>query len=203
MDSLNKYKEVWQNQGIENPLDKNSLNKLIHKRSSSIVKWIFYVSLFEFGFVLLLNLIIPTDWEQYKTYGLYHFMIGVSVFGYALTLLFIFLFYKNYKNISVHESTKDLMQNILNTRKTVKYYILINLIFIAFALFYSFYVIFNSDEYESLMTNLGENGPILLWSIVVFAILFVVGIMFLFYSLLYGLLIKKLNKNYKELTEEV
>jgi len=70
-------------------------------------------------------------------------------------------------------------------------------------LFYSFYVIFNSDEYESLMTNLGENGPILLWSIVVFAILFVVGIMFLFYSLLYGLLIKKLNKNYKELTEEV
>ena len=72
-----------------------------------------------------------------------------------------------------------------------------------FALFYSFYVIFNSDEYESLMTNLGENGPILLWSIVVFAILFVVGIMFLFYSLLYGLLIKKLNKNYKELTEEV
>jgi H+/Cl- antiporter ClcA len=95
------------------------------------------------------------------------------------------------------------MQNILNTRKTVKYYILINLIFIAFALFYSFYVIFNSDEYESLMTNLGENGPILLWSIVVFAILFVVGIMFLFYSLLYGLLIKKLNKNYKELTEEV
>ena len=201
MSDLKKYKEAWQNQSIDNTLDSKSLNKMIHKKSSSIVKWIFYISIMEFGLVFILNVFIKTDWEQYKEYGLYEFMVFITVMGYVLTLAFIYLFYKNYKNISVTESTKDLMKNILNTRKTVKYYIFINIIVISISLVYSFYVILHNEEYEILMDQIGKNGHLIVWGIVILAILFVIGLLLGFYLLIYGILIKKLNQNYKELTE--
>ncbi len=202
MNELNKYKEVWQNQNVDNQLDHKSLNLMIHKKSSSVVKWIFYISLIEFGLIIFLNLVIPTDLEQFKAYGLYQFMRGLSLFGYILTLFFIYLFYNNYKNISVSNATKELIKSILNTRKTVKYYIFINLFIITTSLFYIFYVILQSDEYLNLMEKIGENGFLIVWSIVVFAILFIVGLMLGFYLLVYGIFIKRLNQNYKELIQE-
>lgn len=203
MDSLNKYKEVWQNQEMSQKIDSHSLNQMIHKRSSSIVKWIFYVSLIEFALVLFLNMTFKGDWDMIKSVGLYGFIKGVDIIGYLILVIFIILFYRNYKNISVNHSTKELMYSIIKTRKTVKYYIIINLVFMALAMFYSFNVILKSDEYEQIMDNLGENGHLIVWSVVIFAILFIVGIMYLFYSLIYGILIKKLNHNYQELIEEV
>jgi hypothetical protein len=202
MNELNKYKDVWQNQNVDNQLDHKSLNLMIHKKSSSVVKWIFYISLIEFGLIIFLNLVIPTDLEQFKAYGLYQFMRGLSLFGYILTLFFIYLFYNNYKNISVSNATKELIKSILNTRKTVKYYIFINLFIITTSLFYIFYVILQSDEYINLMEKIGENGFLIVWSIVVFAILFIVGLMLGFYLLVYGIFIKRLNQNYKELIQE-
>ena len=202
MDNLKKYKDVWQNQQIDNPLDVNALNKLIHKRSSSIVKWIFYISLIEFGVIIFLNIFMKTDWDFYKSYGLYHFILGTSIVGYAITVVFIVLFYMNYKSISVTNSTKDLINSIIKTRKTVKYYILLNLVFIALALLYSFYIILKTEEYEVMMDNLGKNGHFIVWMVVIFAVLFVIGVFYIFYSLLYGILVKRLNQNYKELTEE-
>lgn len=203
MDSLNKYKEVWQNQEMSQKIDSHSLNQMIHKRSSSIVKWIFYVSLIEFALVLVLNMTFKGDWDMIKSVGLYGFIKGVDIIGYLILVIFIILFYRNYKNISVNHSTKELMYSIIKTRKTVKYYIIINLVFMALAMFYSFNVILKSDEYEQIMDNLGKNGHLIVWSVVIFAILFIVGIMYLFYSLIYGILIKKLNHNYQELIEEV
>lgn len=202
MDSLNKYKEVWKNQNLEHKIDLHSLNQMIHKKSSSIVKWIFYVSLFEFALVLVLNIAFKSDWDMIKAVGLYNFIKAVDVLGYVILIVFIVLFYRNYKNISVNHSTKELMYSIIKTRNTVKYYIIINLVFIAIAMFYSFNVILKNDEYEQIMESLGKNGHLLVWSVVVFAILFIVGIMYLFYSLIYGILIKKLKLNYQELIEE-
>jgi hypothetical protein len=52
------------------------------------------------------------------------------------------------------------------------------------------------------MEKIGENGFLIVWSIVVFAILFIVGLMLGFYLLVYGIFIKRLNQNYKELIQE-
>jgi hypothetical protein len=202
MDSLNKYKTAWQNQNIENQIDSKSLNKMIYKSSSSIVKWIFYVSLMEFTLIILMNVFIKTDWDFYKKYGLYHFILIVSVLGYLIAILFIILFYKNYKNISANQSTKELMQRILKTRKTVKYYVATTIISLMIAMFYSFWVILHSEDYEYIMDGLGENGHLVVWAFVIFSILFLAALLFGFYALIYGLLIKRLNKNYKELIED-
>jgi hypothetical protein len=41
----------------------------------------------------------------------------MNVAGYAITLLFIYLFYHNYVKITIIASTKQLMKDILSTRK--------------------------------------------------------------------------------------
>jgi hypothetical protein len=51
----------------------------------------------------------------------------MNVAGYAITLLFIYLFYRNYVKISIIASTKQLMKDILSTRKqyNIMFYYLI------------------------------------------------------------------------------
>ncbi len=199
MEDLKQYRQVWQKQELDDKqLDTNTITKMIHKRSSSIVKWIFYISIIEFVVLTLINVFVKTDWNELQELGLYHFLIGTSIFGYIITVFFIYLFYKNYKTIHVTDTTKELMQNILNTRRAVKYYIITNLTIIAFALLYSTHVILQAPEYADIMSDY-NSGHLLVWVIIIVFILFFVGIILLFYLLLYGILLRRLNLNYKEL----
>ncbi len=50
-----------------------------------------------------------------------------------------------------------------------------------------------------IIERFGENGSLLVWGLVVLLILFFVGIILLVYLLLYGILLKRLKSNYKEL----
>lgn len=202
MEEINKYKEVWQNQKIDNQIDKDTLATMIQKKSSSVVKWIFYVSIIEFALIILVNLFIKTDWNTYRELGLYRFVKIINILGYVITILFMYLFYRNYQKISVVQNTKQLINNILTTRKTVKYYIYINLFGLALASLYSFYVILQSDEYITLIDKFGKYGLYKVWIIVSLVLIFVLGIVWLIYNILYGYLLRKLKTNYNELTEE-
>jgi len=203
MKDLKQYRKVWQAQEYaDKQLDADTLTKMIHKKSSSIVKWIFYISVIEFVVLTLINIFGKTYRNELdlKELGLYHFMVGVGFFvGYIIPLLFIYLFYKNYKKISVTSTTKELIYSILNTRKTVKYYIITILTIVTFALLYSTYVILQTPEYAEVIKNFGENGALIVWGIVVLLTLLFVGIILVVYLLLYGILLKRLKSNYKEL----
>jgi len=199
MEDLKQYRDAWQHQKhADNQVNADTITKMIHRNSSSVVKWIFYISIIEFIVLTLLNVFIKTDWDELQELGLYHFLIGISIFGYIITAIFIYLFYKNYKTIRVTDTAKELITSILNTRKTVKYYIISNLIIIAFSLIYSTHVILQAPEYADIMNEYGS-GNLLVWIIVIIFVLFFVGIILLIYLLLYGFLIRRLNSNYKEL----
>ncbi len=200
MDQLKNYKDLWNKQEISEQWDQSELYKMMHKSSSSLVKWIFYVSLIEFAFFLLLNLVVKTDWDSYKELGLYNFIYGVNIAGYVILIVFIYLFYRNYKRIHTTQSVKELMRSILLTRKTVRIYILINLAAVTIAFIYSFYIILQEPEYEVLIEKF---GLFVIWLIVLFAIVFIVSIIYLIYLLIYGYFIRKLKRNYKELSDEI
>ncbi len=200
MEDLKNYKKVWQDQEYtDNQLDSDTITKMIHRRSSSIVKWIFYISVLEFAVLTLINIFAKTDWDELKDMGLYHFIIGISIITYIVPLLFIYLFYKNYKSISVTNNTKELIQSILKTRNTVKYYIYTILSIYAFAILYGFSVAIQAPEYLDIIANYGDNGQLIVWGIVVLFTFLFLGIILLVYLLLYGILLKRLQANYKEL----
>ena len=126
MDNLDLLKKDWKKQEKSIPqLSYDELYKLIWKRSSSIVKWIFFISIIEFGLGAVLNIFIADDeyWAKMEEYNLTLFLIITYVVSYLVTFYFIYKFYKNYKAINATDSAAVLMKTILKVRKTVKYYI--------------------------------------------------------------------------------
>ena len=80
MEDLKQYKEAWQHQKHDDKqVNADTITKMIHRKSSSVVKWIFYISIIEFVVLTLLNIFIKTDWEELQELGLYHFLIGISI----------------------------------------------------------------------------------------------------------------------------
>ena len=131
------------------------------------------------------------------------FMKGITFLNYGVILVFIYLFYKNYIQISTTASTKQLMKNILKTRKTVQYYVWYNLGMAVISLIIGYIIAlafnpetkcFNEPNYQIVVKLWQLHVGVFLLTTVAFF-----GIFWLFYRLLYGILLRRLQANYKEL----
>ena len=110
-----------------------------------------------------------------------------------------------YKSISVVDNTKNLLSTILKTRKVVKQYVIFNLI--TFALIFA--VIFSYGFYYGYMDIMIKKGVVhpeisakaICVSLLIITLItsFVTFLFWLFYRLLYGILLRRLNRNYSEL----
>lgn len=209
MDELELLKKDWQENQKFPKLSKQEIYALLHKKSSSIVKWIFILSLIEFGFWTVLALFMKdTEAQQrFDRYEMDHIMIPFMVIGYLILGYFFVTFYKNYKKISSTDSVKLLMKNILNTRKTVKQYVLFNLVFIYISLVIGVWIEMDKNPDFQLITSkfTETNEYLVMYGIVALLTLLMMvaltGILLGFYYLVYGILLKRLKKNYKVLKE--
>jgi hypothetical protein len=210
MDELEILKRDWKKkENSFNQVSEKEIYSMLHKTSSSIVKWILIISILE---ILLWSSItfLTADDEYFKTLEMYHLntiMPIITFVNYAVILVFIYLFYKNYKAINTTESVKALMQNILKTRKTVKYYVGYNIGMAVFGFVLVFIFQFLYDPNIRTMTDkvsesMNSNLFILL-IIMIYAVIIAVfvGVIWLFYKLLYGILMRRLQKNYNELSK--
>ncbi|MBC8768752.1 hypothetical protein H4O18_12180 [Arenibacter sp. BSSL-BM3] len=211
MDELELLKRDWQKKDKQLPqISFDEIYKMIWKKSSSIVKWIFFISVIEFALPHLLYFLpsMSKSLAIWKDLGLGNFLLFSNVVQYSVVLFFIFQFYKRYKEISSLDNAKQLLSNILKTRKTVKYYVIfcLSLIFASFMVM-AVGIYLNEDP----MTAMGysyrpENispeklKTTLIATVVVLGVV-VTLVMGCIYFLLYGILLKKLNKNYKELKD--
>lgn len=200
MDQLDLLKKDWKKQDSSLPkLSFDELTKLIHKKSSSVVKWIFIISVLEFvlpHFILLFPDYGKVD-IQLENLNLQSFNLIISVVFYVGALVFIYLFYKNYRSISANSNPKTLMQNILKTRKTVKYYIWFVLSMIPIVGGVFFYQAFSSSEFLEKIPE--GTSMAFVWGITIVLLLALVGIFWLIYQLIYGRLLIKLKANYNDL----
>lgn len=208
MDELEILKKDWKkNESSYHQISEKEIYGMLHKRSSSIVKWILIISILEILFWVGLSVAF-TDDEYKKTIQTYHLstILPILTFiNYGVIAYFIYLFYKNYKSINTTETVKKLMHSILKTRQTVKYYVWYNL---AMTFFSFMLVIIFQIKYEPKLDAVFENaiesmGSTMFYMFLIliyaFIALVIVGFIWLFYRLLYGILLKRLNKNYKEL----
>ena len=77
MDKLDKLKENWQSEEHELPkVSFDKIYKMLLKKSSSIVKWIFVISVIELLFWISLYFILPEDnMNMMKELGLERVML--------------------------------------------------------------------------------------------------------------------------------
>jgi hypothetical protein len=198
MKELDLLKKDWQkSEASFEQLSEKDIYKMIHTKSSSIVKWILIVSILEFVVLNGIGLLLPDNHHTHTTSAKLDYFLNYSLYlNYAITFYFVYLFYKNYKSICIIDSTKKLAESILKTRKTVKFYIGYNIFYVI--------LIFILISIDILFTNHIVKNDSVLNTTEVFVILFIatlliIGFVWGFYQLLYGFLLKKLKKNYQEL----
>ncbi len=208
MDELELLKRDWKKQDQQLPrLTFDEIYKMILRRSSSIVKWIFIISLLEFAFWTLISVGLK-DTEAIQRFDNAEYrsvLIPMSIIGYVILAYFFYLFFRNYRTISVTDNAKKLMENILRTRRTVKQYVAFNLIYLFISTFVTLGLLFKQDEkFSTVIDEATANGELFkLYATTIIATLFLlavaIAVILAFYYLIYGLLLKRLNKNYRDL----
>ena len=205
MKELDLLKKDWQkNKNSFEQISEIEIYKMIHKKSSSIVKWILIISILEVMLWTCLSLIFNADdyLDKINNKGFISYLRIFTYLSYGVIVIFIYLFYKNYIRISTIASTKQLMKDILKTRKTVQYYVWYNLGMIVFGLIVGFIIaLFYNPETAVLREKIEHDPKIMAITIGILALVTIVlfGLFWLFYRLLYGILLRRLHANYKEL----
>jgi len=188
MDELDKLKNSWKKEENLYPkFSETDIYAMLHKKSSSEVKWILIISLIEFalwGSFSLLTSITGADYSQAL------FLDVIDYLHYVVLVVFIVAFYFNFRKISSQQPVRKLMQNIIRVRRIVKAYVFYMIGMITFGLICGVIMYDDNNPQES-------NTPIYIVAFVFIPLL--VLIIALVYNSLYGRLLKKLNNNYIEL----
>lgn len=196
-DELEILKKDWQKQSAELPkFTASELYPMLLKKSSSIVKWIFIVSILEFAFWILLSLLPVSSDGDIKVEGGLEILLTyvVPITHLSALLFFVTWFYQNYSKIKSTDTAKELLKNILKTRKTVTYYIRFSILFLLISTTIAFIFIVQDNP-----EGYGDKSLAILVLQFIGIISVFIGLLWAVYSLIYGILMKKLTSNYKEL----
>jgi hypothetical protein len=205
MDELELLKKDWiKNTAEFKDYSDAEIYPMLHRKSSSIVKTLFFISMAELVFWILISFLpfVLSDQMKAQLAEMSHsyVYIGLNILSYAVIVTFIYLLYKAHKAISVTDNAKKLMESILKTRKVIKYYVIYNLLMAFISITVGFY--FSIHEHPELSERLSTANTTQLMVLALVGIgitsLFLIAIWF-FYKLIYGILIKRLTINYNEL----
>lgn len=210
-DELEILKSDWKKRQQNLPkLSYNEIYKMLYKKSTTIVKWIFIISIAELIFWTSLSLITPqSTHEVLDLLGLTKYLMIFNIIHYIIFIGFIVVFFKNYASIKVTDNTKQLMASILKTRKTVRFFVIYNvtgfaLLLILLNLLYYFQgdLLFEYFSQENGVAYQDKETFMLSFYIVNIILgIVMLGLVLLFYRIVYGIFLKRLKKNYNELAK--
>lgn len=211
---LDSFKETWQQQPVQPKYDTSEIEAMLNKSSRNYVKYILWISLVEFILILGANLyynflgedtadlmsvlgklgIDNSDQFQNTLTQLYFSLKMVSL---ALTGIFVYLFYQNYRKINVESNLKKLILQIIKFKKTVQLFIVANIVLvILFTLILGIFTFTVLAQQNIQLTN-----PTLIGFItgLILTMGLSVVLIWIYYRLVYGLILRRLGKNLEQL----
>ncbi len=205
MDELDILRKEWQTREQVFPkFTSKEIYPMLLKKSSSMVKWIFYISIAEMVLWTTLYFLIPESSKHFQEgMGLNTLFLWINILNYVVVFGFIYLFYINHKKIQATNSVKELMSNILKARRTVHYFVYYNIGMATLLLFFvNIYYYFNQDKLREILHTdefYSTIPPEMFIKLNIVAGLILIAFLIVFYWVLYGLLLRRLKRNYKEL----
>ncbi len=205
---LDELKSAWKSVPNEKTYNKNDIFEMMKKKSSSTIKWLFIFTLTEFLVVLAFSVssifkskMLATSIDLNDIPSYYNYMIG-SLITIILTIIFLIIIYKTYKKIDINNSIIGLTNQIIKFRKTVNLFIatiLISLIIISIPYYFNL----GRELYINKIGNAFDPSKATLigYISVAIAILFLIAITAIYYSIIHFLFLKKLAHNIKDLKE--
>lgn len=214
--NIDQLKKSWQEQQVSREYESTDIESMLNRSSRNYVKYIFQISLAEFLFFFFVNVyyffsgndvadavaiikklgVMPRDADEKTLVNIYLLLKVTSI---ILTAYFVVQFYLKYRKIDIESSLKTFILQIIDFKKTVKNFIFANIILLigsisSLALF-TLYLL-NSHNIslkkpEVLAYGLGLGISLLIG----------VGIIWLYYRLVYGILLRRLNYNLEQLQQ--
>ncbi|WP_166332612.1 hypothetical protein [Sphingobacterium chungjuense] len=201
MDELDFLKNHWQKEQRFPQIKAKEIRAMAHRSSSSVVKWIFVISILEFFLGWAISFFLPS--VEYRSTFEEIFVTTLEVVFYVVIIYFIYQFFASFRTIRNTKDTKSLLTSIIDTRAHVERYIKFNIYYF----YFGFLTAGGFTLYEKVAADSNKSIGTLIVYIVLFAILMaIISYLFIrvvrfYYRIVYGLLLKRLNKNYEELLQ--
>lgn len=213
---LDSFKKTWQEQPVQKKYDDSEILQMLNRKSRNYVKYIFWISVVELLFFSVLGLFYFFQDEESNSFlkvlerlgaqktpevenNFEHTYFAIKILSLLVTAYFVHKFYQNYRKIRIEENLKGLITRIIKFKKTVNAFILISIVLlIAFTSVFTAFIFYalNSQNIEPTSSDL----TIVIVGILVSMILSV-ALVWLYYRLVYGIIIKKLDRNLKQLRD--
>lgn len=211
---LDNFKKTWQEQDILPKYDSTEIEAMLNKSSKNYVKYILWISIAEFLVILCMNFyyaflgndrnslmsilsrlgIKNTTSLEVNFTHLYFYLKLVSL---LMTAFFVVKFFRNYRKINIESNLKKLILQIINFKKTVNFFILANILLIIL-----FTVVLLVVTLTVLsQQNIHLNSPTLIRFLVGTIVMMGISVVLIwgYYRLVYGIILKRLGKNLEEL----
>ncbi|MCX8531562.1 beta-carotene 15,15'-monooxygenase [Chryseobacterium luquanense] len=213
---LDSFKKTWQEQPVQPKYNDNEILKMLNKKSRNYMKYIFWISVVEFLFFSVLGVFYLIQSNESDSFlnilekmgvqkdsqlvtKLDNIYLIIKILSLVVTGFFVLKFYQNYRKIKIEEDLKLFIIRIITFKKTVNAFILTNigllLILITALIGFTFYIL-NAQSIE--LNSSSFTGFIV--GIIVSTILCVI-LIWIYYRLVYGIIMSRLDKNLNQLKE--
>ncbi len=211
---LDQFKESWQEQNSTTKYNQTEILQMLNRKSRNYVKYILWVSIIEFVFVVAMNIYYfstETETENFSQIlsrlgvksdtlainGMENIYTFIKILSIAIIVVFVVVFYIDYKKINIENSLKQLITRIINFKKAVNYFIYTNILFLIFATALFLYNIFHIANSQNI--NIDNSTLVGLGVGVFVGLAFSILLIWLYYKLVYGIIISRLSKNLEQL----
>ena len=211
---LDQYKKSWQEQNVSPKYNILEIEAMLNKSSRNYVKYILWICCAEFLVILGMNIYyifagddsqnfinilekigVQNSMEVQANFAHLYFIL--KILSLLLTAFFVVKFYLNYKKIKVESNLKKLILQIINFKKTVNLFIIANIFLMVF---YTIVLVVFSNWVLSEQ-NISVPKSTLIGFYIGFALLMgiSVALIWIYYRIVYGIILKKLTENLSEL----
>lgn len=213
---LDSFKKTWQEQPVQQKYDNSEILQMLNRKSRNYVKYIFWISVVEFLFFSIIGIFYFMKGEESNSFLKLLERLGaqktpevensfeiiyliIKSLSLLITAYFVYKFYQNYRQIKIEENLKGLITRIIHFKKTVNAFILISiaLLVVVTTVFIGF--IFYSLNSQSIEVNSSTLTGFLIG--IVLSTALTVSLVWLYYKLVYGIIMRKLDKNLKQLKD--
>ncbi|WP_299180006.1 beta-carotene 15,15'-monooxygenase [uncultured Chryseobacterium sp.] len=213
---LDSFKKTWQEQPVQHKYDNTEILQMLNRKSRNYVKYIFWISVAEFLFFSILGLFYILQNDENNSFLKTLEKLGVKrtsdlenkfnniylvlkILSICITAYFVYRFYKNYSLIKIEENLKKFILNIMQFKKTVNAFILTNIILlISFTSILTAFIFYVLNTQNIQLTNSVLTGFLI--GIILSTGLSVL-LVWVYYRLVYGIIMRKLDKNLKQLKD--
>lgn len=213
---IDSLKSTWQKQEVTPKYETGEILSMLNQKSRNYVKYILWISIAEFllfvavnayyisqneessGFLKIMEQLgVEKNPEIMSTFSSLYMILKIA--SLLVTAYFVIVFYINYRKINVESDLKLFILQIMRFKRTVNHFIIANItMLIVFTAVISLFVLKTFSDQHIEMDNPTFIGFI---TGMILTTLLSAGLIWLYYRIVYGTIIRRLGKNLRQLQE--